>query len=121
MKKNRDWLFKKYKKEFIELNNAYSEPPSSDITKQSYLASFGNYYIKENREYSGPALYAIFWRALNDSDKAIDFYNKEKLELKELVEDKKDTVKKISKINEFKPPEQLNLFDIKNIKKNKKK
>lgn len=111
MEKDREWLFEKYKREFVELNKAFIQPPSSDITKKSYLASFGNYYIKGYIDYSSKALYAIFWRALKDSDKAIEYF-KNKEQRKELVEDKILTIKQLSKpiTNKKHKPEQLKLF-----------
>lgn len=105
-----EWLYEKYSKEFMELDRDFIQPPSSNTTKRSYLASFDNYYLKPDNEYSDKALYAIFWRALNDSKKAIK-YLKDKEQRKQLVEDKKSTIKQISKtISQYRKPEQLKLF-----------
>jgi len=104
VKGNKEWLYEKYKREFIDINDFIQQPPSSDITKQSYLASFGNYYIKKDKEYSSKTLYAIFWRALDDAKKSIE-YNKNK-DRKELIKDKSSSVKQISN-REYKKPEQL--------------
>lgn len=111
-----EWLYEKYSKEFMELDRDFIQPPSSNTTKRSYLISFGNYYLKPDNEYSDKALYAIFWRALNDSKKAIQ-YLKDKEQRKQLVEDKKSTIKQLSSVNNniksknrSSIPEQLKLF-----------
>ena len=104
----KEWLFDKYKNEFQDINN-FIQPPASDITKYSYLESFGQYYIKKEREYSSKALYAIFWRALSDA-KECEVYHKDKVR-SELVKDKSSTIKQISNnLNIKKKPEQLKLF-----------
>jgi len=104
----KEWLFERYGKEFQDINN-FIQPPASDITKYSYLASFGQYYIKKDREYSSKALYAIFWRALSDAKDSIQYHtNKTR---RELIKDKNSTVKQISNnINIKTKPEQLKLF-----------
>lgn len=107
----KEWLFERYKKQFEDISD-FIQPPSSDITKYSYLESFDQYYIKKEKDYSSRVLYAIFWRALGDAKKCEE-YHKNKVRV-ELINDKPQTIKQISnKIitnNKKTIPEQLKLF-----------
>ena len=108
----KEWLFEKYKKAFEDINE-FIQPPASDTTKYSYLTTFGQYYIKNDMDYSGRALYAIFWRALDDAKKS-EKYHKDKIRT-ELVSDKRSTFREISNniiinSNNKTQIEQLKLF-----------